>query len=331
MGISIFDLKESKVASGLEGKTFLFYGTNGTGKTKQSSRFPKPCYLAFEMGANCINGIKVAPIKKFSDFISVVKQLTNSSTIDKAKEMYQTIILDTVEAAGDLCADYVCEKFGAETIGSGNNGYGLWKEYSAEWNKWLRLLTNNGYTVVFIAHEGTREFKDENGEEYTKVYPKGDKRIVDPVCDLVDIVGYAAVNGIDDNGNEIKSSLYMKQTRKFHARSRLDCMPICIKEFTVEALTEAVEKAIKEQAKIDGRTPVTYNEQQEVFKTTELSYEELRNRIGAIAKQMKEKDKMEDYFKIVEEYLGKGKKVKDADKSQTQLLTCILNELETIS
>ena len=126
--------------------------------------FKKPYYMPFESGLNAIAGVPFLPIQKWSDFKKLNKQLTNSKTLDKAKELYQTLIFDGVESASLMCQDYICSKFEAESIGSGNGGYGLWKEYEAEFKRELNLLTSVGYTIIFISHEGTREFADENGE-----------------------------------------------------------------------------------------------------------------------------------------------------------------------
>ena len=210
-----------------------------------------------------------------------------------------------------------------------NKGYGLWKEYSTEFEKWLNLLTSIGFTVAFIAHEGTRDFKDEEGEEYTKIYPAGDKRIIDPICNLVDIIAYAAVNGTDEDGKEIKSSLYLTNTRKFHAGSRFDYLTGHIKEFTAENLQSAITDAIKEQEDVEGVTAVSYDTQSEALgKTPERSYEELKDNIRDIAEVLFEKKQDEKYKAIVEEYLGKGKGVQDTDASQRQLLELILVDLE---
>ena len=64
-----------------------------------------------------------------------------------------------------------------ETYENTNKGFGLWKEYSEEFEKWITLLSSIGLTIAFIAHEGTRTFNDEDGNEYTKIYPHGDKRM----------------------------------------------------------------------------------------------------------------------------------------------------------
>lgn len=330
MAIDIFNPQISVLSNDLSGKTFLIYGTNRTGKTKQATRFPKPFYWAFERGINGINGIPFQPIQKWADYVQLVKQITNPKNLDKAKEMYQTIIVDTVEIAGNLCREYICEQYEVDRIKDGNQGYGLWQEYADEFSKQLLLLTGVGFTVVFIAHEGERTFKDENGEEYSKIYPRGDKRVIDPICDLVDVIAYAAVNDADENGNAQKSSLYLTQTKKYHAGSRLDYLPECIPVFTAENLTEAVKIAVEKEAEATGGTVVSYEEQQETYKKETLSFDDIKKEIKEIAQKLFKDNRKDEYKAVVEEYLGIDKKVSDATERQIQALECILSDLKNL-
>lgn len=325
----IFAPQISKVSYDLSGKTMLLYGTNSTGKTYQATHFPKPVVLAFEAGLDGLNGVPFFSMRKWSDFVKFAKQITNEKNTDKAHEMYQTIILDEASVMGKQCTQFVCEKYGVERIKDGNEGYGLYNEYSDEFLKQLNLITSCGFTVIFIAHEGSRDFKDENGEQYSKIYPFGDKRIIDPICNLVDIIAYAAVNNPDENGNEVKSSLFLKGSRKFHARSRFPYMVPAIKEFTADNLQSAIRDAIKAQEDGEDIKAVDYETQHKDYEKPEKTYEQMRDEIKAIAMKMHEKgdDEMTKYKAIVENRLGKGLGVKDTTPQQAQLMELILSDL----
>jgi len=330
MSFNIFDPAVSTVSHDMAGKTILVYGSNRTGKTKQACRLPKPYYIAFEKGINGIPGIPFAPVQKWADFVKVNKQLTNSKTLDKAKELYQTIIFDTVEASAIMCQEFVCGQYGVSRIKDGSGGYGLWTEYATEYWKQINLLTSAGYTVYFISHEGTREFTDENGEAYEKIYPTGDKRSIDPICNLVDIIGYASVNGLDENGEEIKSSLFMVNTKRYHAGSRIDYLPTHLEEFTAENLQSAMAEAVKRQEEIEGIKTVDFSKFKEQYQSNNYTFEELQEKIKEIAIKLNEADRMEQYTEIVETHLGIGAKVSAATKKQQQQMELILNDLETL-
>src|SRR5690606_38030576 len=127
-------------------------GGNALGKTKQATRMEKPFYLGFEKGIRAIAGIPYLPINGWNDFLKINRQLTNPKTLDKVKEMYKTIIFDEVYTSALYCQDYLCKVHGVNSIGEGNNGYGLWKEYEKEYWTQLDKLLNSGFTIVFISH-----------------------------------------------------------------------------------------------------------------------------------------------------------------------------------
>lgn len=117
--IDIFAPQISTVSYDLAGKTILIYGSNRTGKTKQLTSLPKPCYLAFEAGINGIAGVPFFPMRKWSDYLQFVKQIANEKNYERVKEMYQTIVLDEASVMGNLCADFTCEKYGVDRIADG--------------------------------------------------------------------------------------------------------------------------------------------------------------------------------------------------------------------
>lgn len=259
--INIFNPPVSAVEKGLEGKLILIYGTNRTGKTLNAVKAKKPYVVGFERGLNAIPGIPYGPISSWRDWTDTVKQLTGPKMAE-AKALYNTIIIDTADAMGDLAAEHVCASFGADTIGSGNKGFGLWKEYASEINKWLRLLVNAGYTVIFIAHEGEREFLDDKGIKYSKIYPRGEKRVIDPICDLCDFICYAQVQPNNTKGESVNSTLYLAGTRDYHAGSRFPVAPM-IPEWSMEKLEQAISDAVVTKEKETGIKAVSYSEKKE--------------------------------------------------------------------
>lgn len=280
--IDIFNPQVSQVVAGLEGKLILIYGTNRTGKTLNATKAKKPFVVGFERGLNAISGVPFVPITSWNDWTAVVKQLTGPKMV-QAKEAYNTIIIDTIDSMGDLAADYICGIFGCDTVGSGNKGYGYWKEYGAEIAKWLRLLTNSGYTVIFIGHEGTREMQDEKGLKYDKIYPRGEKRVVDPITDLCDFITYAQVQPINEKGEQVNSTLYMQGTKAFHAGTRFKHVPVAIPDWNMAKLEEVIQEAVVAEEKASGVKAISFEEnQQNIAEATKSKWadktlEELKN------------------------------------------------------
>ena len=320
--MAIFDIMKpqvTQVVKGLEGKTILVYGGNNLGKSKQGTRMEKPLLLPFEYGANAIPGIPFFPINNWSDFKKINMSLTNPRTLDTVKEKYQTIIFDQVSASASYCQDYICTKYDSESIKEGNGGYGLWSEYETEYWKEINKLTKAGFTVYFIAHTDTD--KDTN-----QIIPKGDKRSLDPIRNLADITIYLESNGVDEDGQVVKSTGYLAETPEYFARSRFDYIDTVIPEYTAENLEDVLIRAIEEQAKRDGTELVSHNEFQEM-NSTDLDYDEVMEQIKEQYMRLKEEDKLESYQDIVDEYLGKDAIVSEASEKQLDLLGLILHSL----
>lgn len=321
-GFDIFNPMVSSVAKGLEGKVITIAGSNSLGKTKQATRMEKPFYLGFEKGIRAISGIPFLPINTWSDFVKVNRQLTNPKTLDKVKEMYQTIIFDEVYTSALYCQDFLCRKHGVETIGDGNNGYGLWKEYETEYWSQLDKLLSSGFTLIFISHvEETKE---------GKMIPKGDKRTIKPIIDNSDLVVYLQSNGIDEDGKVIPSSAWLAESDKWFARSRFDYIDTFIPEFSAESLEKTIAEAIKRQEEAEGVATVSYEEQKQLFASEELDFNSIKEELNALGNQLAQAGFLDDLLEMVEKHLGKDKTVKDAKPAQVEMLSLLLLDVRDL-
>ncbi|WP_316274489.1 ATP-binding protein [Bacillus halotolerans] len=320
MAIDIFNPQVSVVAKGLEGKVITIYGSNNLGKTKQSTRMKKPLYLPFEKGLNAIAGVQFMPINSWADFKKVNKQLTKNA--EKVKEMYQTIIVDEVDAFAKYATRYVCEQYDVERIKDGNDGFGLWKEYETEVWEEINKLIGVGFTVIFIAHAA----EDKKG----KVYPKGDKRVLAPVIDNSDIVLYLSSNGVDEDRKVIKSSAWLAETEEHFARSRFDYIDTYLPEFTAENLEKAIIEAVERQEQAEGIVAVTYEEQKQNNASEELDFNSLMDQIKEIGMKLNEEGRLEEVNEITEKHLGKGVKVTECSRKQVGVMSVILDDLKDL-
>ncbi|UXM89304.1 ATP-binding protein [Bacillus subtilis] len=320
MAIDIFNPQVSVVAKGLEGKVITIYGSNNLGKTKQSTRMKKPLYLPFEKGLNAIAGVQFMPINSWADFKKVNKQLTKNA--EKAKEMYQTIIVDEVDAFAKYATRYVCEQYDVERIKDGNDGFGLWKEYETEVWEEINKLIGVGFTVIFIAHAA----EDKKG----KVYPKGDKRVLAPVIDNSDIVLYLSSNGVDEDRKVIKSSAWLAETEEHFARSRFDYIDTYLPEFTAENLEKAIIEAVERQEQAEGIVAVTYEEQKQNNASEELDFNSLMDQIKEIGMKLNDEGRLEEVNEITEKHLGKGVKVTECSRKQVGVMSVILDDLKDL-
>lgn len=75
-----------------------------TGKSTFGSQLPRSLFLNFEQGTNALAGIRSVPILRWGDFKKVLTQLRKP----QAREMYDSIVVDTASIAWQLCEKYIC-------------------------------------------------------------------------------------------------------------------------------------------------------------------------------------------------------------------------------
>ena len=321
--VDIFNPQTSVLAAGLEGKTIFLYGGNNVGKTYVTSRLPKPYFLACESGLNAQAGVKYNRISNWADFRKVVRQFTSDATVNKARELYDTIVIDEVYASSIMCQDYILSTYGdgALTLADGDTKHNLYQLYEKEYFRMINLLLSRDYTVVFIGHV--------QQDSKTKfISPKGDKRCINPIVDNCDFVFFVNSNGVNEKGEVIKSSAYCYENNNFFARSRFEyCNPV-IKEFTAENLIDTIKEAVIKQAEKDGVQVTSYSEQREQNTTETESFDAVMSEIQELGAKFIENGRMEELTEIIEGILGPNKKVSDCTKKQLSAVIVIRDEMK---
>lgn len=112
MAIDIFNIQPSVISRDLKGKFICIYGLPKVGKTSLACQFPKNLLLGFERGWNAISGAKAIDIQKWADLKLILRQLEKA----EAKELYNTITIDTIGIAWEMCEQYVCAQNGVQKI-----------------------------------------------------------------------------------------------------------------------------------------------------------------------------------------------------------------------
>ena len=297
-------------------------------KTTNACKFPKPILLGFEKGYGFLDGIIAQPINSWKEALEVKKQLlkdAESAEKENRDTIFKSVIVDTIDIAYDLCEKYIVDKEGVDYLDETEKMRG-YRALSREYDKFFQEIVKAGYTLICISHATTKQIK-ENGEKYDKTIPTVPDRGFLVVSRLVDVCAYASYES-DEQGN-IHSMLTLRGNKHLEAGSRSPYMSEKI-PFTYEALRDDMAHAIDMQ-KENGATVV--NEEVNLFKDNEdksekVDFDDLVSEIGKHAKALYAAEKTNDYKKIVAEYLGKGKNVKDCDESQTDMLLLILDDLK---
>ena len=245
--INIFNLQPSVIDKSLKGKYILIYGASKVGKTSFAVQAPRTLTCAFELGLNALSGQRYVPLPKWSDFKRVLSQLRKP----EAKELYDTIVIDTATWAYSLCEKYVCQREGVEDLRSIPWGQG-WGMVKQEFSEALREITMLGFGIILICHEKERptDMHDEEGNAISRVEPDGPRQMREIIDALVDIIGYIGIE-FDPVTKEGIRYLYTRSTPTVFAGSRYRYLAPKI-QFGYDELVEAISNAIDKDVAENG-------------------------------------------------------------------------------
>ena len=251
---SIFDLEPSKISRDLKGKFILIYGQPKTGKSTFGSQLPRALFMNFEQGTNALAGIRSMPIMKWTDAKKVLSELRQP----KAREMYDSIVVDTASIAWQLCEKYICQREGVDSIRDIPWGGG-WTMLKNEFQEFWREITLLGFGILFIAHSKDKptEMRDEDGEAITAVCPDLPNQCYTIINSIVDIIGYLQVQMNPDGSSE--RFLYTRSTPYVFAGSRYQYLAPKIK-FGYQELVDAIGDAIDMAVERDGAQVTDHTE-----------------------------------------------------------------------
>lgn len=336
MEINLLNIQPHQVSRDMRGYIVFFYGDPKSGKTTTAVQFPNSLLLAAEKGYNAIPGVMAQPINTWGEFKKVLRQLKDPAV----KEKFETIILDTVDLFYDYCVKYICENakrsdggFGVDTIGdiAYGKGYTLVKQ---EFDECLRSVVNMGYGLVMISHAVDKSFKDEVGNEFNKIVPTLDKGGTNIVSRMADIYGYSRGVTLEDGTSVTK--LFLRGTSRYAAGSRFKYTPEHI-DFTYENLVNTIADAIDMQMKETNKEYFTET-RNNLYQVTELDFDALMEEFNSIIKELTETVPEEEFIsfwqpriiEITDKRLGKGFKVSQCSREQTDVLSLIIDDLQAL-
>ena len=311
--LDLENLQPTSVTRDLRGKFICIYSEPGAGKTTFATQVPGSIILGWEHGWNAKSGIFAVDVPTWADFKSYLKQLDKPAL----KEKYQAIAMDTVGIAWDRCTEYICAREGIDKISELPYGQG-YKEVEKEFEKTIVKMTQMGYGIIFIAHSQTRTEADPDMENAT-VEILGPALASKPYAIINRLVDITAFINIDKDGSRW---LNYRKTPTYFAKTRFTYMPDRT-PLSYDDFINALANAIEEEEKHGG---VVVDKEEKIV-LPKADFGETLNAIKKIAVALHNADKMNDYNKIVAEYLGKGKKVNECDESQLDMMLLILDDL----
>lgn len=318
MPINLKNLVPHKVSRDLSGYITYIYGPGGAGKTTFGAAMPKPLLIAFEKGYNALPGVMAQDVTTWGEMKQVLRQLDDP----EVKDMYSSVIIDTVDIASQLCEKYICNQLGIENIGDGGWSTNGWAKVKREWETTFRSIAMKGYAVVFISHSKDKTFKRKDGTEYNQIVPSCSNAYNEIIKNMADIQGY-----IDVNNNE-RNLVLRSLDDSVECKSRFAKIDASI-PFSYDSLVEAMNKAIDLEASETGNKFVT-TEREKAVKVTTYDYDELIDEFRDLVGDLMQKSPTNGpkITAIVDKILGKGKKVGDTTPDQAEFIYLINTEIK---
>jgi len=159
----------------------LLYGPPGIGKSTFGSEAESPVFVTTE------DGVDNLPVDQFPRAESWQAVLDHVRQVATEKHDYRTLVIDTLNGAVELCAQWVCDtQFGGQWVSQkgkqGFNAYASgWSSTSEEMRPLLGLLdqcrNERDMTVLMLAHVGLHAVQHPTDGDYTKFAPEIDKRV----------------------------------------------------------------------------------------------------------------------------------------------------------
>lgn len=322
MSIDLMALEPQKISKNLRGKYIMIYGQPGCGKTTLASKFEDVLIASFEMGSNALNNVYVQPVKTWSDWKSMISQLSKKKEL---KEKFHAIAIDTADEAWLLCTKWVCNQNGVEELRDIPWGGG-YDQAKKEFASTFRELTYSGYGLIFISHAMDKTFKDEKGEEYNQIIPALPARPFDIINKMVDLIAYIREVNVGTQENpERKRFMFFRDEigDRFLAKSRYRYM-IPKVELDYGKLVEAIYDAIDKEIAASGGEATN-----EVNPYAVRTFEELMEEAKQLWVELIEQGKVEMATEILKNKFGKPIKFSEILPDQRNQLEEVLDEIRS--
>lgn len=323
MAINLLDIQPHKVSKDLSGYITYIYGAGKTGKTTLASQMDGALLIAFEKGYNALPGIKAQDVSTWGEFKQVIRELKKT----EVKQVFKSIVIDTVDIAATLCEKYVCSQNDVEKLSDIPYGGG-WAIVKKEFEENFRVITQQGYALFFISHAKDKVFKREDGTEYNQIIPSLANTYNEIVKNMADIYGYAH-QVRTESGTSVNLTL-----RSPDGSVDTGCRFKYIQPeipFTYQALADALSVAIDKEAELTDNRFVTTERQIETM-PVERDFNEVMKEFQEIAKTLMDRDSNNAAVisGTAEKYLGKNKKVSECTDKQIELVELIINDLKPL-
>lgn len=206
----------------------LIYAAEGLGKTTFAANAPSPVFVPVEDGTNHLDVPRFPVPESWQDILDAISELTT------ADHEFQTVVIDTVDAAEALLWAHICQRYGVATLDDVGGGYG--RGFSVALDEWRRLLSAierlqkaKSVNVLLLAHSWIKPFKNPAGADWDRYELKLNNKAAGLLKEWADDVlycGFETFTVKDEKTKRIKGVssgarlIYTQRTASFDAKSR---------------------------------------------------------------------------------------------------------------
>lgn len=192
-------------------------------------------FLATEPGLNHLE-VYQQPISTWDELLAAAKEIADG------KHAFRTIVIDTVDNAYRMCAEYICRKYEVEHESDLEYGKG-YAMVNGEFHRVLNKLALLPYGLFLVSHSQEKEIEARTGK-YTKVVPTLPDKARKLVLGLVDIILFCDLEPTigADGKPSYRRVLRTKPSLAYEAGDRTGRLPEVV-DLNFAAFAEAFARA----------------------------------------------------------------------------------------
>lgn len=159
--------------------TVLVHGPHKYGKSTWCAQADGALFLATEPGLNHLE-VYQQPVSTWDELLAAAGEIA------EGKHAFRTIIIDTVDNAYRMCAEYICRRYKVEHESDLEYGKG-YALVNGEFHRVVNKLALLPYGLFLVSHSQEKEIETRTGK-YTKIVPTLPDKARKLVLGLVDVI-----------------------------------------------------------------------------------------------------------------------------------------------
>jgi len=198
--------------------TVLVYGPSKIGKSTWCSHADGAIFLATEAGLNNLEVFQV-PIATWEQLLAA------GAEVAEGKHPFKTIVIDTIDNAYRMCAEYVCAKYKVEHESDLAYGKG-WALVTNEFYRVLNKLALLPYGLFLVSHSQDKEIETRTGK-LTRIVPTLPDKARKIVIGMVDMILFCDLDtGVGADGKPaVRRVIRTKPNVNYEAGDRTGRLP----------------------------------------------------------------------------------------------------------